>query len=213
MNISIQQFTFGPFQENTFILYDENKNTLIIDPGCYTSSEQLKLLDFIQKNELKPQRLLNTHCHVDHIAGNRFIFDQFGLRPWFHKNELPVFENQKAVSDMYGLPCDPSPEPEGFLQEKEFISIGTHKLDVIFTPGHSPGHLVFYHVLQKFLINGDVLFNGSIGRTDLPLGNHELLLKSIKEKLFILPDETTVFCGHGPETSIGHEKKHNPFLV
>jgi glyoxylase-like metal-dependent hydrolase (beta-lactamase superfamily II) len=210
--LSIKKFTFGPFQENTFLLFNETNQAVIIDPGCYSSSEQSQLLGFIQGNNLKLQRLLNTHCHVDHIAGNRFIYDQFGLKPWFHENDMPVFQNQKRVSDMYGLPCDESPQPEGFLSEKDMISIGEEELEIIFTPGHSPGHVVFYNRKNAFLINGDVLFQQSIGRTDLPLCNHQDLIQSIKNKLFLLPDETRVYCGHGSETTIGVEKIHNPFL-
>ena len=210
--VHVKKFTFGPFQENTFLVYDDKKNGIIIDPGCYSSTEQSQLLSFIRDEKLTITQLLNTHCHVDHIAGNRFIFDQFALKPWFHSKEMPIFQNQQLVSDTYGLPCEVSPEPEGFLQENDEIILGEDRLRVIFTPGHSPGHVVFYHQYQNFIINGDVLFHESIGRTDLPLGDHATLLKSIKEKLFSLPSTTKVYCGHGPETMISHEKEHNPFL-
>lgn len=209
---SVKYFTFGPFQENTFVVFDETGECVIIDPGCYSTIEQQELKNFITEKGLKPVHLLNTHCHVDHVAGNAFIHDTYKLLPICHKEDLKVLESQERVSAMYGLPCDPSPMPEKFIDEGDVISFGNTKLKVIFTPGHAPGHVVFYNAESKFVINGDVLFNGSIGRTDLPYGDFDTLEESIKTKMYTLPDDTVVYCGHGPETTIGQEKRTNPFV-
>ncbi len=207
-----QSFTFGPFQENTYILYDDSKECVIVDPGCYSQAEENELKNFVTQNNLKVVKLLNTHCHVDHVAGNAFVFDTYGFKPIIHKDDLPVLDSQQRVSEMYGLPCNISPRPESFIQQHDIVEFGNSKLKVIHTPGHAPGHVVFYNEEEKFLINGDVLFKRSIGRTDLPLGNHDQLINSIKTKLFVLPEETVVYCGHGPNTTIGEEKKLNPYL-
>jgi len=210
--ITIQYFTFGPFQENTFVLHDESKECVIIDPGCYTSAEQQELKRYVEEKKLKPVHLLNTHCHVDHVTGNAFVHETWKLLPLIHKEDLKVLESQERVSAMYGLNCEVSPLPEKFLEEGDTISFGHSKLKVLFTPGHAPGHVVFYNEENKFVINGDVLFSGSIGRTDLPYGDFATLEHSIKTKLYTLPEDTMVFCGHGPKTTIGNEKYGNPFI-
>jgi hydroxyacylglutathione hydrolase len=210
--LTIKSFTFGPFQENTYILHDASNECVIIDPGCYDSSEQQTLKKYILEKNLHPVLLLNTHCHIDHITGNRFVFDTYKLSPHIHKNDLPVLQSQERVCATYGLNYDPSPQPGKFIEEGDVISFGQTKLKVLFTPGHAPGHVVFYNEENKFVINGDVLFSGSIGRTDLPLGDFDTLERSIKTKLYTLPDETIVYCGHGPSTTIGKEKKTNPFV-
>ena len=210
--MKIKKFTFGPFRENTFLLYDDTRQCVIVDPGCVSANEQQELKNYISSEKLQVMQLLNTHCHVDHIAGNKFIFDTYGLKPIMHKDDLIILNNQESICKMYGLPCEVSPEPESFINEGNIIAFGETELKIMHTPGHAPGHVVFYHEKTKQLINGYVLFRGSIGRTDLMLGNHDQLLNSIRTKLFILPEETIVYCGHGPETTIGHEKKTNPFL-
>jgi hydroxyacylglutathione hydrolase len=210
--LTVSSFTFGPFRENTYILHDETKHCVIIDPGCFTASEQAELRQFIEKSTLVPVLLLNTHCHVDHVAGNAFVCSMYKLLPVIHKNDLVVLQSQERVSAMYGLPCDLSPMPKRFLEDGEAISFGNSELEVIFTPGHAPGHVVFYSSANKFVVNGDVLFNGSVGRTDLPLGDFATLEHSIRTRMYTLPDETTVYCGHGPVTTIGYEKKNNPFV-
>jgi glyoxylase-like metal-dependent hydrolase (beta-lactamase superfamily II) len=209
---TVHYFTFGPFQENTYVLHDETKECVIIDPGCFSSSEQQQLKKYIEENKLKPVRLLNTHCHVDHVAGNAFVHQTFGLPLEIHQKDLVVLQSQENVCKMYGLPCDLSPLPGKYLEEGDVVTFGTTKLNVLFAPGHAPGHIVFYDKQNNYVIAGDVLFNGSIGRTDLPLGDFNTLEKSIRTKLYTLPDETIVYCGHGPETTIGHEKKTNPFV-
>ncbi|HEY1039912.1 MAG TPA: MBL fold metallo-hydrolase [Bacteroidia bacterium] len=210
--MKVKVFTFGPFQENTCVLSDDSGECVIVDPGCYSHQEENELKKYIEENKLKVVKLLNTHCHVDHVAGNAFVYDTFGLKPIIHKDDLPVLDSQQRVSDMYGLPCNISPRPEEFFEDGDTITFGNTRLQVVHAPGHAPGHVVFFNSDEKILVNGDVLFNGSIGRTDLPLGNHEQLINSIKTKLFILPEETIVYCGHGPSTTIGKEKRSNPFL-
>ncbi len=210
--LQVHSFTFGPFQENTYLLYDETKEAVIIDPGCYGASEQHQLSSYIQFHHLNVKQLLNTHGHVDHIAGNKYVFDTYGLKPFIHEADLPIFNSQAEASIKYGLPCDVSPRPAGFLKEGESIKFGKTTLSVIHTPGHAPGHVVFYNERAGILINGDVLFRGSIGRTDLPLGDADTLVRSIQQKLFVLPDKTIVYCGHGEPTTIEREKKTNPYV-
>ncbi len=211
--ISIQSFTFNPFQENTYVLYDESKKCVIIDPGCYDDAERGELVAFIGAQNLKPVQLLNTHCHVDHVFGNKFIEEKYGLKPWIHKKDLPVLHTLPDVSQLYGLNAEASPEPEGYYEEGDQVKFGNSVLDILFTPGHSPGSICFVAKDEKFVIGGDVLFYCSIGRSDLPGGDHPSLIKSIKSKLFPLGDDFTVYSGHGQETNIGFERRNNPFLV
>jgi glyoxylase-like metal-dependent hydrolase (beta-lactamase superfamily II) len=210
--LTIKQFTFGPFQENTFVLHDPTGECVIIDPGCYTRQEQQALRAYIEEKKLNPVYLLNTHCHIDHVSGNAFVHDTYKLKPVIHKDDLPILEGQERACTLYGLNCEVSPMPEKFIEEGDVITFGNSKLKVIFTPGHAPGHVVFYNEENKFVINGDVLFNGSIGRTDLALGDYATLERSIKTKMYTLPDDTVVHCGHGPATTIGNEKRNNPFV-
>lgn len=210
--IQIQGFVFNPFQENTYLLFDETKECIIIDPGCSNKSEQEELADFIKDENLKPVKLLNTHCHIDHVFGNSFIAKKYNLGLEINKNDLEVLHSLPQVSHLYGLNAEESVEPSKFLEEGEKITFGNSSLDIVFTPGHSPGSISFVSKEEKIIISGDVLFYGSIGRTDLPGGNHEMLLLNIREKLFVLDDDFTVFPGHGGETTIGFEKKNNPFL-
>jgi hydroxyacylglutathione hydrolase len=209
---SIQSFVNNPYQENTYILYDDSLECIIIDPGMYTATEQNTVVNFIKANNLKPVLLLNTHCHVDHVLGNKFVFDQYGLKPKFHIGESEVLEAVIAYAPAMGFRYEPSPLPDEYLPETGTISFGNTELQLIFAPGHSPAHLCFYDKDANLLLGGDVLFRGSIGRTDLPGGNYNLLIQNIKEKLFSLPDNCTVYPGHGPETTIGYEKQHNPYL-
>jgi len=210
--ISIQQFTFNPYQENTYVLYDETGECVIIDPGMYDAREQNILVNQLKEKALKPVLLLNTHCHIDHVLGNKFVFDQWGLKPQFHRGELPVLHSIPGYAPQMGLHYELSPEPEVFLEETGTVIFGSSELQLIFAPGHSPAHLCFYATEDNFIIGGDVLFYSSIGRTDLPGGNHQQLLNSIREKFFVLPDHIEVYPGHGQSTTIGFEKQHNPFL-
>lgn len=209
----VAEFVFNPFQENTYVLYDDTKECIIIDPGCYTEAERRQLADFISSAGLTPVRLLNTHCHVDHVFGNKFVAERYNLALEIHKGELPVLESVPMVCQMYGIPnIEISPTPNTFLKEGDVVTFGNSALEVLFTPGHSPASISFYCKASDFVIGGDVLFQGSIGRTDLPGGNMETLISSIKEKLFPLGDNTRVYSGHGAATTIGVEKRTNPFL-
>ena len=210
--LKIKSFTFNPIQENTYLLYNEFNDCVIIDPGCYFPEEQDELAHFITQSNLKPVALLNTHCHLDHVFGNKFIAEKYGLTLQLHKNEKPMLDYAPATGLMYDMPFDNYAGEFIFLKQGDIIKLGPDELSVIEAPGHSPGHICFYCAKQNFIISGDVLFNRSIGRTDLPGGNHKTLLKNIREKLFVLPDETIVYSGHGPTTTIGDEKLHNPFL-
>lgn len=210
--INIKQFTFNPVSENTYVLFDETNECVIIDPGMYDATEQNAMVRYIKEKSLKPVLLLNTHCHYDHVFGNKFVYDQWGLKPQFHKGELYVLQAIPGYVPQMGLSYELSPEPEVFLQETGSVKFGNSQLELIFAPGHSPAHLCFYAPIDNFLIGGDVLFYTSIGRTDLPGGNHSQLISSIKNNLFLLPDDCKVYPGHGQPTTIGFEKQNNPFL-
>lgn len=211
--ITVQSFVFNPFQENTFVLYDETKECVVIDPGCFENEEKQQLCDFIESNGLKPMRLLNTHCHIDHVIGNLFVAGTYQIGLEIHEKDLPILDALQSTAQGYGFHnMEQSPEPTGFLEEGMAVEFGNSKLDVLHVPGHSPGHVVFVDNTQKFIIAGDVLFYGSIGRTDLPGGDHDTLIEGIRQKLFTLGDDYQVYCGHGPATNIGFEKTNNPFL-
>jgi hydroxyacylglutathione hydrolase len=208
----IQVFTFNPFQENTYLIWDHSRECVIIDPGASDRAERETLSGFIQENDLKPVRLLNTHCHIDHVLGNDYVFRTWGLKPEFHRLDIPTLERGIQSSAMFGIPYDPSPEAGRFIEEGEEIRFGQTTLKTLFVPGHAPGHIAFYNEADSYLIAGDVLFNGSVGRVDLPGCNPQDLVDSIQQKVYLLPDETTVCPGHGPQTTIGREKISNSFV-
>jgi len=210
--INVHFFTFNGFQENTYILFDETKECVIIDPGCYSNEEQAILKNYILENDLKPVKLLNTHCHIDHVLGNNFVASTFNVELEMHEKDLPTLHATPEYGHLYGFNIDKSPEPSRFLNDGDIVEFGNSKLEVLFTPGHAPGHVVFVAHDEKFIINGDVLFQGSIGRTDLPGGDMDTLLNSIRTKLFTLPEDYVVHTGHGATTTIGYEKSNNPFL-
>lgn len=210
--IQIKKFTFNPVQENTFILYDETRECVIIDPGCYTAKERQTLDLFITEKKLTPIKVINTHCHFDHIMGVTWCRSHYHINFEAHANEAPLVERAVEHGDLFGIPMEPVEAPDAFFNEGDRISFGHSYLEVIEAPGHSPGGVVFYNPEQHILIAGDVLFYGSIGRTDLPGGSYEKLVGNIKTKLLTLPEKTTVYCGHGPETTVGFEKRNNPFL-
>ncbi len=211
--MTIKQFTFSPVQENTYILFNEEKECIIIDPGCYSSQERNQLKDYVVEHGLQPKYLLNTHCHLDHIFGNRFVASTFGLVLHIHPNEEKVLSMGPTFGDMWGLPFQNYEGELVFLKEGDTIQLGNDLLEILEAPGHSPGSICFYNSKQQFIIGGDVLFNGSIGRTDLPMGDFDTLINSIRTKLWPLPDEVVVYSGHGPTTTIGKEKRTNPFLT
>jgi len=210
MEIAI--FTFNDFSENTYIIHDASNDCAIFDPGCNNDEERKTLTDYIESKGLNPTHLINTHCHIDHILGNRFVADKYGLKLASHRGEVIVLEMGSNVGAMYGIPYDPSPEMEIFYKDGDTVKVGNTNLEVLFTPGHSPASISFYCADAGILIGGDVLFQGSIGRTDLPGGDFATLEESIRNKLYTLPDDTVVFCGHGPSTTIGVEKQTNPFV-
>ncbi len=205
-------FTFNPFSENTYVLVSPNKQCVIVDPGMSNEDEQNELFEFIEKNELTPVLLLNTHCHIDHVLGNAAVVRKYGVPFKMHQADIPTLELASAASLRWNVPYEGSPLPDAFLEEGDEVVFDEVVLRVLHVPGHAPGHIVFVNDTQNVAIAGDVLFKESVGRTDLPGGNGPLLARSIQEKMYALPDDMVVFPGHGPETTIGWEKQHNPFV-
>ncbi len=210
--LTVKFFTFSPVQENTYVVFNKEKEAIIFDPGCYSNNEKKQLEQYISNEGLKVVQLINTHCHLDHVFGNKWVAETYGLELFIHPNEEVVLSFGPQSGEKWGLPFDNYDGQLHFINEHDIISLGADQLHVILAPGHSPGSLCFYNKEQGFVIGGDVLFRESIGRTDLPGGDHNTLLKNIREKLFVLPDDVTVYPGHGPATTIGYEKQHNPFL-
>ena len=208
----IATFVFNPFQENTYIVYDETGQCIIVDPGCYSKQERDQISAFIADNNLNPVMLVNTHCHIDHVLGNKFIADTYKVPFAMHRADIPVLDAVVNYGKMMGIEAEPSPAADRHFDEGETVAFGNTVFDIYFTPGHCPGHVVLHNAAENYVLGGDVLFAGSIGRTDLPGGDFDTLEKSIQQKLYILPDETVVYSGHGPTTTIGREKKTNPFV-
>ena len=211
--LQVHSFVFNPFQENTFVLFDETRECIIVDPGCSDENENLELAGFIGQHKLRPKLLLNTHCHIDHVLGNKFVKDTFKVPLLIPPAEEPVLKAAEVYAPNYGFHYYQHQPPSGYLEEDDLVKVGNHPFVVLSVPGHSPGHVAFYNEKNNILIGGDVLFYNSIGRTDLPGGNHEQLISSIHTKFFTLPDPVRVYPGHGPETTIGFEKKTNPFCA
>lgn len=208
--LHVKSFQFNSFQENTYILHSDNKYAVIIDPGCYLSHEEKELEDYIVQQKLTPLAILNTHAHLDHVLGNQFCANRFNVPIYLHKEDQKTLKMVESYAHVYGFEAyKPSPEPKFELKHGDLLKFEDIELKVFHTPGHCPGHVVFFNETNKFVINGDVLFQGSFGRVDLPGGDLEILKKSIFETMFKLPDDTTVYCGHGPETTIGREKQFN----
>jgi hydroxyacylglutathione hydrolase len=211
--IKIQRFVFNNFYENTYLLYDEDTGkAVIIDAGCSSNSEEKELSDFITKMKLEPVIHLLTHAHIDHILGVGFLFENYRLSPVMHQQGLPYLQSAPQQARMFGINEIEIVEPTEFIDEKSEIQFGNSKLDVLYTPGHIDGHVCYVNHKQKFVLAGDVLFREGVGRWDLPSGNESVLFESIKCKLYTLPADYVVFPGHGPETTIGHEKHNNPFI-
>lgn len=207
----VHSLTYNPFQQNTIVI-ESNGECIVIDPGAYSEEEKADFLSFLKREDLKPNRLINTHCHLDHIFSNGLVAQTFGLELEIHPEELEMLKAAPQVGMSYGIPTPPSPEPKKWLEVGEYISFGEEKLKILFTPGHSKGSVSFYSEAGQYLIGGDVLFYESIGRTDLPGGDFETLMNSIKNEILTLPDEVMVYPGHGPVTTVGHERNHNPFI-
>lgn len=210
--MEIHKLVFSPIEVNTYILEDDSGNCTIIDCGCYDEDEFSDLEKFLKKRNLKPVLLLNTHCHLDHIFGNKFMLEKYNLRTWC--SELDESNRKMAVQHaaVFGLRMDNPPEPAGYLKDGEVFKFGTIEIKALLVPGHTTGSLAYYFEKEKCVFTGDALFAGSIGRSDLPGGSHETLLRSIREKLFTLPAETVVYSGHGETTDIKTEMKYNPYF-
>ena len=212
--LRIVSFTFNGFAENTYLLIDEaTRATAIVDPGMYTRAEQQTLRDYIAQENLDVKYLLNTHAHIDHVLGNSFVLSTYpGIPFWLHALDVPTLRAVATYAGPYGFPAYQPAEPTGELAAGQVIALGESELAVRFAPGHAPGHVVLYDAAGGQLVGGDVLFKSSIGRTDLPGGDLKTLLKSIETELLTLPDATVVYPGHGPATTIGAERRSNPFL-
>jgi glyoxylase-like metal-dependent hydrolase (beta-lactamase superfamily II) len=210
--IQIERFSFNTFMVNAYVLYDESGEAAIVDAACYESFEKDGLDDFIRDSKLRVVLSLNTHTHIDHILGNQHVFEKYGIRPEYHKAGLPFFIQAKDIALNFGYTLDELPEPKGFFEDGQIIRFGNSSLKVLYTPGHADGSVCFYSEESNFVITGDVLFKDTIGRTDLPTGDFDLLMQSIRTKLFTLPPGTVVYPGHGPETTIGYEMANNPFI-
>lgn len=210
--LQIHQLTFNPFAENTYLIEDENKNVMIIDPGMYGPGENQRFQEYIQHQGLKPVRLLLTHAHLDHVFGVDWVCKTYGLKPELHKDDAAIYNSAQSVALQYGLQMGPLPEVVLSLESDGNIAFGGTDIQCLFTPGHSPGSISFYNKQDQWLIGGDVLFQGSIGRTDLPGGDYQTLIDSITTKFMSLPDNVVVYSGHGPMTNIGQERISNPFL-
>lgn len=206
-------FTFNMFYENTYIIYDETNECVIVDPGCCNDNEKSRLVRWISQKGLRPVRLVNTHCHLDHVFGNAFVSETYKLPLEIHEGELVVLNRFEISAQRFGITnYELSPKPASYLSENDKLTFGNTSLDILFAPGHSPASICFYSPKDNFIVSGDVLFERSIGRTDLPGGNYDTLINSIKTKLMTLPDETIVYSGHGNPTTIGNERYGNPFL-
>ena len=208
----VHTFVFNPFYENTYVLYDDSRAAVIIDPGCYEGYEQQELIQFIKDTNLKPVAVWNTHCHIDHVLGNAFCKRQFQIPLLVPIGEKAVLDAVPAYSSNYGFQKYEPAEVDQWIDAPSTLSFGNTELEVILAPGHAPGHVMYYHKPTAQLLAGDVIFKESIGRTDLPGGDFVTLEKSIKTVVYTLPENVVIFPGHGPTTTVGHEKQFNPFV-
>lgn len=210
--MQIKSFEFSPFAENTYVLYDETKEAVVVDPGAYTQAEKEQLKGFIEDNGLKLKAVILTHAHLDHIFGAAYLKRNFGVEIFMHPLEKPILADFENRCKMWGIPGAEPVEADKYFEEGDVFEFGNQKLDIIYVPGHAPGHVAFINKNTDTVVSGDTLFKRSIGRTDLPMGDYDTLINSIKTKLFALPDHYKVFAGHMEPTTIGEEKKYNPFL-
>jgi glyoxylase-like metal-dependent hydrolase (beta-lactamase superfamily II) len=210
--ITIKRLEFNLFSENTYVISDDTGECMIVDPGCQEPEEQDLLLDYFKEKHLKPVKIVNTHCHIDHILGTAFLHDHFKLPFLIHPQEKPLLTASITQGELFGLEVQTPPEPTDYLNEGDTVTFGNSMFEVIHIPGHSPGGIVLLNKDQGCMFTGDVLFQGSIGRTDLPGGDYDSLVSSIRQKLLILDPEIRVYPGHGPDTTIGIENQSNPFF-
>jgi glyoxylase-like metal-dependent hydrolase (beta-lactamase superfamily II) len=212
MMISIEKFVFNSFGVNTYVISGKSRECVIVDPGCHSPAEEQQLSEYIQQNHLTPFMLVNTHFHVDHVLGNTFVGNTYGLKPVVHKAGKMFWETVREFGSVFGFDIRDIKKPENFTEEGDVLKAGDIELRVIYTPGHADGSICLINDRQRFVITGDVLFFESIGRSDMPTGNYDLLKENILNKLFTLPPDYTVYPGHGPQSSIGYEKLNNPFI-
>jgi hydroxyacylglutathione hydrolase len=210
--LQVKAFVCSPIAENTYIVFNQNGTAIIVDPGCYFTHEEELIEQFIADNNLKVIQLINTHCHFDHVFGNKWACKKYNVEPCFHQNDQIILDNATLSAQKWGLQFSSYIGNVVYVNEGDIIKIDDDELEIILAPGHSPGHICLYSKANGFIIGGDVLFKGSIGRTDFPLCNHQQLLNSISTKLYTLPNDTIVYSGHGETTTIGYEKQNNPFI-
>jgi len=210
--MKLSLFTVNLFEENTYLLSDDTNQAIVIDPGFNSDNERKAFVNYIEKNDIKIKAIINTHCHIDHILGVSFLKQKFNIPFWAHKKEEENLYNSKTSASLFDIKIDDIPQIDKYIDENDIIEFGNIQLKTLFVPGHTSGHLAFYSEKEKFVITGDVLFKDSIGRTDLPGGNLDVLLESIFTKLIPLGDDYTIFPGHGSNSTIGFEKRNNPFL-
>lgn len=210
--ISVEVLTFNMFSENTYVLYDETKECVIVDPGCSDYSERMELKSLIEGRGLTVKHLLNTHAHIDHVLGNEFVKTTYGCQLHLNKLDLPLMASNVERASFYGFPGYVGSNVDVFIEEGDIIEFGNSKLEILFVPGHAPGHVAFISMPDLLCVSGDVIFKNSIGRTDFPLCSHKDLMESIKNKIFTLPDDMVILPGHGGFTTVGQEKKSNPYV-
>ena len=210
--MDIKSFVFNAFYENTYLLTSSNLETLILDPGCYEDFEKKELTDLIKINKLKPIAIINTHCHIDHVLGNDYLKKLYNIPLWIPATEKNLLKSVSTYAPTMGIQNYQEAQPDKLLSEKDVIAFGPDKLEILYAPGHSEGHLMFYHAADKFLMAGDVIFREGIGRTDLPGGDFKTLEESIKNQVYTLPEAVKIYPGHGARTTVGHEKENNPFV-
>ncbi len=210
--IQIQTFVFNAFSENTFVVWDETQEGVIIDPGCHSESERKRLVMFIENKGINIRYLLNTHGHIDHIIGNAFVKKQWQIPFIAHKAIEEEIKRAVDYGEMYGMPITDTTLPEIYVEQGDTVKFGNTSFSVLYTPGHAISHVSFYEPVSHSVFSGDVLFQMGIGRWDFPGGDFEILMQSITRELLVLPEETTVYCGHGNVTTIGMEKRRNPYI-
>lgn len=211
--LKVKQFTFNPIQENTYIVYDETKECAIIDAGCLSPNEEDAVVKFINDNDLQLKRVINTHLHFDHCFGHAFIAKKYGLLPEAHPGDEFFIDGMVEHARSFGFMMEVVPQKlGGYIYEGEQVKVGNTTFELLHVPGHSPGSLCFYSAADKVMFTGDVLFQESIGRSDLPMGDFGTLIDGITKKILTLPDDVVIYSGHGPSTTIGHERVYNPYL-
>lgn len=210
--LTVHSFCFNAFQENTYVLYNEQKEAIIVDPGCYLKHEKETLSNFINEKGLTPKLLFNTHCHLDHVFGNNYVCELYGLTALIHPNEQIILDRLPEAAARWGVETEAFRGAVSYIQQDEIIKFGNDSFNVLATPGHSPGSVCFYNEAQDFLLGGDLIFLDGVGRTDLPGSNPLDLIKSITTQILPLPDTLTIYSGHGEPTTLGREKAKNPYI-